>query len=315
MENSLQKFEKIISWYDQVCEEPVRTLIIQEKFGLKSEVERLIGEPFPKDISDLYQRYDGENKQGLGSFLGHSFINLEQIIQGVKEFQTFTKPINPRIPDPVKADELINAIVNIGKEYVPQKMWFGILKKGWHKIEFECSPNSLSGPYFYPTVETNIKNREVLEFSVNSQEKLWELTRKLHNLEKESYNWDRLKFVVYGKGQIEFDREFYNFDEELPLTSTPPDYIKKKYFHFKWLPILRDGCGNYIGIDLDPDKNGDKGQVIVFGPDEDDRFVVSKSWDGFLDLLLSIIEEGGSDFVSQCHIHDVLKERLHASLV
>ncbi|KAK4057157.1 Cell wall assembly regulator [Microbotryomycetes sp. JL221] len=35
-------------------------------------------------------------------------------------------------------------------------------------------------------------------------------------------------------------------------TSFPPGWVRTKYSHPGWLPLLSDRCGNYIGIDLDP---------------------------------------------------------------
>ena len=41
------------------------------------------------------------------------------------------------------------------------------------------------------------------------------------------------------------------------------DGIKPMYWNDKWLPIMEDGMGNSYFIDLDPDENGRKGQIIL----------------------------------------------------
>ena len=39
-------------------------------------------------------------------------------------------------------------------------------------------------------------------------------------------------------------------------------------------------------------------------------FVVSETWEGFLNLPLSKIEKGGEPFLEQKHLHDLFREEL-----
>jgi len=72
--------------------------------------------------------------------------------------------------------------------------------------------------------------------------------------------------------------------------------------------LISDLGGNYIGIDLDPDTNGIKGQVIIFGRDEEDMIVLANSWDEFLDWNLDLIEKEGEKLKSESHLHDIYKQ-------
>lgn len=73
--------------------------------------------------------------------------------------------------------------------------------------------------------------------------------------------------------------------------STPLGWIKEQYINRKWLPISRDGSGNHLGIDLDPDEKGIKGQVLNFGRDEDFKYVIAKNMVQFLQFIKKTIED------------------------
>ena len=66
-----------------------------------------------------------------------------------------------------------------------------------------------------------------------------------------------------------------SFDEF--ITVRDGDFVKTQYFNPLWLPIAQDGGGNAYAIDLDPPQGGTHGQLIVIGPDEDQRRVLAKS--------------------------------------
>lgn len=70
-------------------------------------------------------------------------------------------------------------------------------------------------------------------------------------------------------------------------SSTPKGAIKINYVNSKWLPILKDGASNYIGIDYDPDLKGKIGQVINFGRDEDHKFVIANSFTEFMKIIIN----------------------------
>ena len=81
--------------------------------------------------------------------------------------------------------------------------------------------------------------------------------------------------------------------EEMPdSTSYPPGAVRAYDTHRRWFPLGHDGGGNFIGFDLDPAENGTVGQIINFGRDETDKFVMAPSLREFLALVLGEIGRG-----------------------
>ena len=64
--------------------------------------------------------------------------------------------------------------------------------------------------------------------------------------------------------------------------SWPPGAILNAYAHEAWIPLAKDYEGNNIGVDLCPGPNGHWGQVILFGADQNEKYVVARSWAHFL---------------------------------
>ncbi len=81
-------------------------------------------------------------------------------------------------------------------------------------------------------------------------------------------------------------------NEQMPSSSTPTSHIKKMHYNKKWIPICKDFGGNNIGIDMDPDSEGTVGQVINFGAEETDKYVIAKSLEDFLKFISTSIEQG-----------------------
>jgi len=76
------------------------------------------------------------------------------------------------------------------------------------------------------------------------------------------------------------------------MQSTPPGHVRKQYGNALWIPFAYDWGGNYLGIDLDPDTQGTKGQVINFGRDEERKIAVAPSLAAFVGWLVSELEAG-----------------------
>lgn len=70
------------------------------------------------------------------------------------------------------------------------------------------------------------------------------------------------------------------------------DPVRKAYTHAAWIPFATDGGGNSLAIDLDPAPGGERGQIIVIGPDEDTRRVLASGLAPFLAALASMMEVG-----------------------
>lgn len=95
---------------------------------------------------------------------------------------------------------------------------------------------------------------------------------------------DRTQMEAEWKSWREFDEDVVLNDPKC-FKSNPIGAIKRLYSNPKWIPIAHDGSGNYIGVDLDADKLGKKGQVINFGRDEDSKYVFASSLNEFIELL------------------------------
>jgi cell wall assembly regulator SMI1 len=101
------------------------------------------------------------------------------------------------------------------------------------------------------------------------------------------------------------------------MHSCPAGWVREEYSHPGWVPLLTDGLGNYIGVDLDPPATrkpsigpgdsaasawgslaGRPGQVIAFGRDIDCKTVLFPGWgpDGgwarFLSSFADDLESG-----------------------
>lgn len=105
-------------------------------------------------------------------------------------------------------------------------------------------------------------------------------------------------------------------------SSFPPGAIKKTYTDRGWIPITHDGGGNHIGIDLTPDCNGTKGQIINFGRDEDQKFIIARDLGEYLAFVIRLIEEEHFEICEQegmlaiqckdhCHPVDKYRQILH----
>ncbi|SGY99881.1 BQ5605_C034g11311 [Microbotryum silenes-dioicae] len=101
------------------------------------------------------------------------------------------------------------------------------------------------------------------------------------------------------------------------MSSFPNGWVRSRYSHPGWLPLLTDRCGNYIGVDLDPPPPpprsstastsrvpglaargyGQPGQVIAFGREIDQKVVLfpgdgSGGWARFLAAFVEDVERG-----------------------
>jgi cell wall assembly regulator SMI1 len=76
------------------------------------------------------------------------------------------------------------------------------------------------------------------------------------------------------------------------MKSTPNRYVLKQYANPNWIPFAYDWGGNYLGIDLSPDEQGTRGQVINFGRDEERKIAVAPSITAFVDWMVAELQSG-----------------------
>jgi cell wall assembly regulator SMI1 len=74
--------------------------------------------------------------------------------------------------------------------------------------------------------------------------------------------------------------------------SLMPDKVKAIYANKKWIPFAVIWDNNYLGLDFDPEANGNLGQVINFGREEEQKAVLADSFESFIDWYISQLERG-----------------------
>lgn len=82
--------------------------------------------------------------------------------------------------------------------------------------------------------------------------------------------------------------------------AVPPGTVLPVYAHSMWIPIITDGVGNCIAIDLSAPPDGDTpasdlrvwGQVIIFGRDFDTKFKIADNFGDFLLIFANDLELG-----------------------
>ena len=70
------------------------------------------------------------------------------------------------------------------------------------------------------------------------------------------------------------------------ITVRGDDPVHRVYTRAPWWPLAEDGGGNHLIVDLDPPPGGTVGQVLVAGPDEDERRVLAPGVGAYLAALL-----------------------------
>ena len=306
--NITTKFKEIIDIQKSNSDQPIGTLNNPISNSDIQKIENLLEEQLPSEIKELYSFANGQNDDGNGILFGENFCSADEIIRQLEFSRTLINSGTKTIANPEQSEKLINQIVDFYVSKAPKHKLFG-LQKSRYKMEFECGPNSIGGPYIYATENTTGKEREILKIDTNDRKFGIETAKELQKLEQPTYKWDGLNFVVYSNGKYEVERSAYDFDNEISFTSTPKNAIQQKYFHYKWLPIFSDYGGNYIGIDLDPDTKGKKGQVINFGRDEEDMFVLAQNLGDLFDKILAELGKTENRLLnSENHLHETLKE-------
>ncbi len=306
--NITAKFQQIIAIQKYNTDEQIGTLNNTISSKDIERIEKLLEEKLPNEIQELYAFADGQNNDGYGIFFGDAFCRADEIIRQLELSRTLINSGTKTITDPEKSQSLIIQIIDFYRSKVPKRNFFG-LQKHWYKLEFDCGPGSLGGPYLYEYENTKISERKILKIDFKELDRISEIIQELHKLENPTYKWDQLKCIIYSNGKYEVERSAYDFDNASHFTSTPQNAIQKKYLHYKWLPIFSDYGGNYIGIDLDPDSKGKKGQVINFGPDEEEMFVLAESLENLFDMLLTEFGKTENGLLnSENHLHEILKE-------
>jgi cell wall assembly regulator SMI1 len=307
MESSLCKFERIVQCYASHADAEIAHLVDQKDAGRLDILEAAIAAELPADVRALLERYDGESDGAAGVFIGHGLMSIEQIMDNVDYAQTLIKPEAPYVRNPTASQEILDRIAGEMLDHLNDAVRNGAIMPGWNRCEFECSPDSFGGAYLYAATATSDRGRVCMDCDRQRSDRIMALAGELHSLERRTYHWDALKLVIHGDGRYAVSRDFYDLTDEDNFTSFPEGAIRRTYFHLRWVPLIHDFGGNFIGVDLDPDSNGKTGQIIVFGRDENDIYVLANDWEGFLDLILDLIASRKHDILNCDHLHDFLQ--------
>jgi cell wall assembly regulator SMI1 len=79
-------------------------------------------------------------------------------------------------------------------------------------------------------------------------------------------------------------------DLDSGCSSFPDGHVRPVYFDKAWIPLTYDSGGNHIAVDLNPGPKGTRGQVIVFGRNDEFHPVLALSWGQFLTDLADELE-------------------------
>jgi cell wall assembly regulator SMI1 len=79
---------------------------------------------------------------------------------------------------------------------------------------------------------------------------------------------------------------------EISGAGWPEGAVDSAYINPRWIPLTHDGSGNHIGLDFDPWPGGRRGQVILYGRDEDVKVVLAPSLGAFLHWIAGLLESG-----------------------
>jgi len=89
----------------------------------------------------------------------------------------------------------------------------------------------------------------------------------------------------------------------------PKKAIRLNDYHINWIPFISDNTGNYLAMDLAPLEKGNYGQIINYGSDESNHFVMGNSLTAFLKLINTLLATNDNfiSYVKDSHITDALK--------
>lgn len=95
--------------------------------------------------------------------------------------------------------------------------------------------------------------------------------------------------------------------------SVPPGAVLPIYAHSMWIPIITDGVGNCIAVDLsapetpEPESPNHKwGQVILFGRDFDIKFKIADNFGDFLLIFANDLEKGNWELSTSSDSEDLM---------
>ena len=114
----------------------------------------------------------------------------------------------------------------------------------------------------------------------------------------DAFSWMRLDEVLE---RAAFLNEFFPDG----LNEEDPDHapiqadagIRPTWWWPKWLPIMANGGGDYLCVDLDPEPDGHRGQLIAYFHDETYRSLVARGFEELIESVANGLASGTFDLV------------------
>ncbi|MGA7730174.1 MAG: SMI1/KNR4 family protein [Chloroflexia bacterium] len=103
--------------------------------------------------------------------------------------------------------------------------------------------------------------------------------KELMSLERIEIEWSSMLELLDGG----------DFDGLKSLAEGP---MRNDWWNRAWVPITYDGAGNYFCMDLDPAPGGNRGQLVRFWHDANDRNVIAPSFGDWLRQYADDLEAG-----------------------
>ena len=169
---------------------------------------------------------------------------------------------------------------------------FNFMKEIWARIEKWLAVNA---PKVLEVLEDGATDKEIQDIETALKVELPEdfiESYKIHNGIKAGFGfiegWD-----LHSLDSIISEWKIWEGLEEIKdFESTPDEGIKNNWFNSKWVPFTSDGAGDSHCLDLDPDKGGNIGQVLILWHDDATRPLVAKSFTEFLSNFANDLEAG-----------------------
>ena len=292
-------FENIINWQIENSNLSPNCLQVPINAHSINEIETLIKDKFPEDLLELYAYANGQIRDTtIYAFLGLEDMDSLDIIDHIK---FCNRLIKGDFKKSNKSDALIQKIIAFYRKEAPPKSFLGFTKK-WYKINAKCGVGYFEGPYLYKTKSASKYDK--LPIKIDDYSLIRDIVFELQKLENNS--WDSLDITIYYDGTFELERKIDIYDAPI---SNPRGKIKEINFHNKWIPFLHDSTGNYIAYDLDPDHLGNKGQIIIFGKDEYENYLIAPSLTSFLKLIFDELSSGNEkNLINNIHLFENIKK-------
>jgi cell wall assembly regulator SMI1 len=168
------------------------------------------------------------------------------------------------------------------------------VKEIWLKIENWLSKNA---PNVLLSLADGATDKEISDAETIMAIKFpedFKASCKIHNGQKPKANTGFINgwnFLSLKEIIAEWEECLDSYDLDLP---TRPDAgIKNGWFNKKWLPFTYDGDSNSHCLDLDPDQNGNYGQVVMVWHDDALRTLEARNFSEFLTAFSDSLENGG----------------------